>query len=63
MLGRRRWRIRTTRSKTGIKAQAGGMVGHYTRGESARVGFTLPAGAAGGREAVCRSVGNLATPH
>ena len=35
MLGRRRWRIRITRSKTDIKAQAGSMVGRYTRGESA----------------------------
>ena len=43
MLGRRR---RITRSKTDIKAQAGGMVGPYnTRGESAGFGFTLPAGA------------------
>ena len=61
MLGRRR---RITRSKTDIKAQAGGMVGPYnTRGESA--GF--------GPYATCRrvlaglngyvEVGNLATPH
>ena len=43
MLGRRR---RITRSKTDIKAQAGGMVGPYnTRGESAGFGFTLPVGA------------------
>ena len=42
MLGRRR---RITRSKTDIKAQAGGMVGRYTRGESVGFGFTLPVGA------------------
>ena len=43
MLGR--WRIRVTRTKTDIKAPAGGMVGCYTRGESVGFGFTLPAGA------------------
>ena len=30
MLGRRRWRIRITRSKTNIKAQVGGMGGATT---------------------------------
>ena len=57
-------RIGVTRSKTAIKAQAGGMVGRYnTRGESVGFGFTLPVGASGGREAACRSVVNLGTPH
>ena len=42
MLGRRR---RITRSKTDIKAQAGGMVGPYTRGESVGFGSTRRVGA------------------
>ena len=46
------------------RAQAGGMVGRYnTRGESVGFGFTRRVGASGGREAACRSVVNLGTPH
>ena len=59
MLGRRR---RITRSKTDIKAQAGGMVGRYTRGKSAGSALRYLQARPGSPDSACRSVGNLATP-
>ena len=61
MWGRRR--IGITRSKTGIKAQAGGVVRRYTRGASVAFGFAQPVSASGSPDAACRSVGNLTPPH